>query len=44
MSPDHVLSTVEKPLVRRSAWVLFRGIPTYGKKDIDFGSFYELKK
>ena len=42
-SPGRVLGTVGKPSARRSARVLFRGVPMDTVKVMNFQSFYELK-
>jgi len=39
-----MLGTVGKPLARRDAWALSRGIWTYGGKVIEFQSFSMNKK
>jgi len=43
VSPNCVLGTIGEPSTRRGALALFCGVPTHGRKDIEFQSFYELK-
>jgi len=42
--PGHVFGTVQKPLAKRGAQALFRGIWKYCRIDMEFQSFYELEK